>query len=87
MQIMVQGYGFLSFAKIFGDKYKKKLMDSGPRLDAAKPASKRVVQKATGELTGNEIAVKINSLAKSKNKEKEDATNDYVSTRKETKNN
>ena len=24
----VQGYGFLSFAKILGDKYSKKLMDT-----------------------------------------------------------
>ena len=63
-------------------------MDSGPRLDTAKTASKRIVQKtveATGDLIGNE-ANKINSLAKSKNKEKKDETNDYFSTRKETTN-
>ena len=27
----VQGYGFLSFSKIFGDEYVKKLMDSAPK--------------------------------------------------------
>ena len=37
----VQGYGFLSFARKFGDKYGKKLMV----IHAAKIASKRVVQK------------------------------------------
>ena len=72
----VQGYGFLSFARIFGDKYGKKLIDTATKIgiDAAKTASKRVVQKtaeATGDLTGNKIADKITSVGKSKNKEKE----------------
>ena len=42
----VQGYGFLSFAKKFGDKYGKKLMATATKtgLDAAKTASKKVVQ-------------------------------------------
>ena len=37
------GYGFLSFAKKFGDEYGKKLMDNGtkPGIDAAKTASKK----------------------------------------------
>ena len=37
------GYGFPSFAKIFGDKYGKKLMDTATNtgIDAAKTASKR----------------------------------------------
>ena len=41
----VKGCGFLSFAKIFGNKYGKKLIDTvtKTRLDAAKTASKRVV--------------------------------------------
>ena len=42
-------------------------------IDAAKTASKRVVQKtaeAIGDLTGNKIADKITSLEKSKNKQK-----------------
>ena len=51
-------YGFLSFARKFGDKYGKKLMDTATQtgIDAAKTASKRVVQKpaeATGDLIGN----------------------------------
>ena len=73
----VKGYGFLSFARKFGDEYGKKLMDTATKtgIDAAKTASKRVVQKtaeATGDLIGNKIADKITSLGKSKNKEKED---------------
>ena len=43
----VKGYVFLSFARKFGDKYGKKLMDTATNtgIDAAKSASKRVVQK------------------------------------------
>ena len=44
-------------------------------IDAAKTASKRVVQKtaeATGYLIQNKIADKITSLGKAKSKEKED---------------
>ena len=41
----VQGYGFLPFARKFGDKYDKKLMDSSTKagIDAEKTASKTVV--------------------------------------------
>ena len=72
----VEGYGFLSFARMFGDKYGKKLMDTATKtgIDAAKTASKRVVQKAaeaTGDLTGNKIADKISSIGKPKEREKE----------------
>ena len=43
----VKGYGFLSFARKFGDKYGKKLMDTATKtgIDAAKIASKRLVPK------------------------------------------
>ena len=43
----VKSYGFLSFARKFGDKDGKKLMDTATKtvIDAAKTASKRVVQK------------------------------------------
>ena len=43
----VKGYGFLSFAKKFGNKYGKKLMDTATKtgIDAAKTTSKRIVQK------------------------------------------
>ena len=71
----VKGYGFLSFARKFGDKYGKKLMDTAKKtgIDAAKAASKRVVQKtaeATGYLIRNKIASKITLLGKPKEKEK-----------------
>ena len=104
----VQGYVFLSFARKFGDKYGKKLMDTATRtginaakklgdkygknlmdtakkqknktgLDAAKTASKRIVEKATqatGDLMRNKIAGKITSVGKSKNKEKENQVNE-----------
>ena len=65
-----QGYGFLSFARKFEDKYGEKLMDSATKtgIDAAKTTSKRVVQKTEGakvNLIGNKIADKI-TLGKSK---------------------
>ena len=43
----VKRYGFLSFARKFGDKYGKKLIDTTTKtgIDAAKMASKRVIQK------------------------------------------
>ena len=54
----------MSFARKFGDKYGKKLMDTATKIgiDAAETASKRVVQKtakARGDLIGNKIADKI----------------------------
>ena len=110
----VQGYGFFSFARKFGDKYGKKLMNTATKtginaakqfedkygknlmdsaakagIDAAKTASKRVVQKteeATVYLIGNKTADKITSLGKSKNKEKQNETNEveeiYIPTEK-----
>ena len=53
----VKGYSFLSFARKFADKYGKKLIDTATKtgIDAAKAASKRVIQKsaeATGDLIG-----------------------------------
>ena len=71
----VQGYCFLLFARKFGDKYGKKLMDTATktRIDAPKTVSKRVVQKsaeATRDFVGNKIADEITSVGKSKNIEK-----------------
>ena len=71
----VKGYGFLSFARKCGDKYGKILMDTATKtgINAAKTASKRVVQKsaeATGDLIGNKITDKITSTGKQKEKEK-----------------
>ena len=42
----VKGYSFLSFARKFGDKYGKKLMNTATKtgIDAVQTASKRVVQ-------------------------------------------
>ena len=70
----VKGYGFLSFAKKFGNKYGKKLMDTATKtgIDAEKTTSKRIVQKtpeAAGDLIGNKIADKITSVGKPKEKE------------------
>ena len=47
-------------------------------IDAAKTASKRLLQKiaeATGYLIGSKIAYEITSVGKTKSKEKEDETN------------
>ena len=68
----VKGYSFLSFARKFGDKYGKKTMDTAAKTgtDAAKTTSKQVVQKSYR--IWNNIADKITSLGKTKNKEKED---------------
>ena len=67
----------MPFTRKFGDKYGKKLMDVATKtgIDAAKTASKRVVQKtaeATGDLIGNKIVDKTTSLGKTTSKEKED---------------
>ena len=79
----VKGYGFLSFARKCGDKYGKTLIDTATKtgIDAAKIASKRVIQKtaeATGDLIGNKIADKITSLGKTKSKEKEERQEIYI---------
>ena len=71
----VKGYGFLSFARKFGHKYGKKLIDTATKavIDTEKTASKRIVQKpaeATGDLIENKIADKITSVSKTKSKEK-----------------
>ena len=57
-----KGYSFLSFARKFGDKHGKKLMDAATKIGigTAKTASKRVIQ----------IADKITSVDKSKKKKK-----------------
>ena len=67
----------MSFTRKSGDKYGKKLMDTATKTgrDAAKTASKRVVQKiaeATGDLIRNKIVDKITSLGKTKSNKKQD---------------
>ena len=79
----VKGYSFLSFARKFGNKYDKKLMDTAKKqnktgTDAVKTASKRFVKKATEatrDLIENEIADKITSVGKRKGKDKESRRN------------
>ena len=71
----IKEYDILLFARKFGDKYGKKLIDTATKtgIDAAKAASKRVVQKnaeATGDLIGNKLADKITSIDNPKEKEK-----------------
>ena len=84
----VKGYGFLSFAKKFGNKYGKRLMDTATKtgIDAAKTTSKRVVQKtaeAAGDLIGNKIADKITSICKLEEKEKANKAEEiYIPTEK-----
>ena len=77
----VQRYGFLSFAKKFGDGHLKELMNTAAKTgsDAAKTHHKRVVQKtakATRDLIGNKITDKITLVGRSKSKEKKDKTNE-----------
>ena len=60
----VKGYGFMSFARNFSDKYSKSLMDKGIDLSKtfAKTAGKKILKKtaeATGDLIGNKITDKI----------------------------
>ena len=61
---MLKDMVFLSFARKFGDKYGKTLIDTATKtgIDAAKTASKRVVLR-------NKIA-EITSIGKSNEKEK-----------------
>ena len=64
----VKGYGFMSFARNFNDKYSKSLMDASKTF--AKTAGKKIVKetaKATGDLIDNKIADKI--TAKPHNKD------------------
>ena len=64
----VKGYGFMSFARNFNDKYGKSLRNASKTF--AKTAGKEILKetaKATGDLIGNKIADKI--TAKSYNKD------------------
>ena len=82
----------LSFARRFGDKYGKKLVDAATKteIDAAKTASKTVVQRtaeARGDLIGNKIADRITSLGKIKSKGKEKEEQEiYIPPEKKTVN-
>ena len=59
----VKGYGFMSFARNFSDKYSKSLMDKRINVSKkfVKTAGKKILKgtaKATGDLIGNKIADK-----------------------------
>ena len=63
-RIYVKGYGFMSFARNFSDRYSKSLMGKGIDVSKnfAKTAGKRILKKsakATGDLIGNKISGKI----------------------------
>ena len=82
-----KGYGVLSFAKKYGDKYGKKLMDTATKtgIDDSKTASKRVVQKteqAKGDLAGIKIAYTITSSGKTKYRKRRGKTRNLHITRK-----
>ena len=66
-------YKDTAFARRLGDRCGKKLIDTARKtgMDAAKTASKRVVQntaETTGYLIGNKIADQITSVDKAKEK-------------------
>ena len=70
----VKGYGFVSFARNFSDKYSKSFMDKGIDVSKkiAKTAGKKILKetaKATGALIGNKIADKITSASKQSHNE------------------
>ena len=79
-RIYVKGYGFMSFARNFSDKYSKSLIDKGIAISKtfAKTVGKRILKKsaeATGNLIGKKIADKITAKPK-----KNDVTNErYIS--------
>ena len=95
----MKGYGFLSFAKRFGDKYGKKLIDTASSTGKtfAKTAGKKVVNKTVevkGDLVGNKIADKVTSIDKLKKTKKQkdednimEETRNIYSTRKKITNN
>ena len=95
----VEGYGFLSFARKFGDKCGKKLMDTATKTEMRAP--KNIIycfQKNSSKnyrsyrrFNWKKIADKISLAGKTKSKEKEDETNKrqeiYIPPEKKTANN
>ena len=66
----VKGYGFMSFARNFCDKYSKSLMDASKTF--AKTAGKKILKetaKATGDLIVNKIADKITAKPSKKSQD------------------
>ena len=46
----VKGYGFLSFARNFGDKYGKKLMNTATKVGTSKYVKKLLIQQKSKEV-------------------------------------
>ena len=68
----VKGYGFMSFARNFNDKYSKSLMDASKTF--AKTAGKKILKetaKATGDLIVTKIADKITAKPSKKSHDDE----------------
>ena len=68
----IKGYGFMSFARSFNDKYSKSLMDASKMF--AKTAGKKILKetaKATGDLIGNKIEDKITAKPSKKSHDDE----------------
>ena len=68
----VKGYGFMSFARNFSDKYSKSLMDASKKF--AKIPGKEIFKetaKATGDLIGSKIADKITAKPSKKSHDDE----------------
>ena len=73
----VQGYGFLSFARSFGNKYGKRIMDNTKKQGSKfiKTSGEKVFKKsaeATADLIGQKIADKITSLNKNENSKEQE---------------
>ena len=88
----VKGYGFMSFARNFSDKYSKYLMDKGVDVSKtfAKTAGKKILKETantTGDLIGNKIADKITSASKKSHDEvnNEILKERYISTKERQK--
>ena len=88
----VKGSDLFSFARKFGDKYGKKLIDTVTKIGivAAKTTPKRVGQKtaeATGDVIGNKIVDKITLIDKPREEEKTKETEEiYIPPEKKTTN-
>ena len=72
----VKGYGFMSFAKYFSDKYSKSLMDKGIDVSKtfAKTAGRKILKETaeeTGDLIGNKIADNITAKPSKKSQSDE----------------
>ena len=98
----VNGYGFLSFARKFGNKYGKKLMDSaistkylyGKKImdtakkegvKFAKTSGRKILDKSaivTGDLIGDKIVNKINSLGNKEPKNEQEQEEIIISPEK-----